>query len=110
MNINLKTSRYVLVLGLFGWWMHAGAADLKIGFVNPVKVLEAAPQVQEANARLEKEFQSRAQKIENAQKEIKRLEEELEEARRQKGLKAFFTTRDAPFQPEPFGPKSTKRE
>lgn len=30
----------------------------------------------------------------------------LEEARRQGGLKAFFESRDAPFQPEPFGPRA----
>ncbi|HWP60795.1 MAG TPA: enoyl-CoA hydratase/isomerase family protein [Candidatus Acidoferrales bacterium] len=32
----------------------------------------------------------------------------MEEARRRGGLKAFFETRDAPFQPEPFGPKARK--
>lgn len=32
----------------------------------------------------------------------------MEEARRQNGLKAFFGMRDAPFQPEPFGPHSRK--
>lgn len=32
----------------------------------------------------------------------------LEEARQRGGLKAFFETRDAPFQPEPFGPHSRK--
>ena len=32
----------------------------------------------------------------------------MEEARKQGGLKAFFETRDAPFQPEPFGPKARK--
>lgn len=32
----------------------------------------------------------------------------MEEARKQGGLKAFFETRDAPFQPEPFGPKTRK--
>lgn len=34
----------------------------------------------------------------------------LEEARKQGGLRAFFQTRDAPFQPEPFGPRSRKRK
>ncbi|MGH7847856.1 MAG: enoyl-CoA hydratase/isomerase family protein [Candidatus Binatia bacterium] len=32
----------------------------------------------------------------------------MEEARKQGGRKAFFETRDAPFQPEPFGPKAKK--
>lgn len=34
----------------------------------------------------------------------------LEEARQGGGLKAFFETRDAPFQPEPFGPHSKNRQ
>ena len=32
----------------------------------------------------------------------------MEEARQQGGLKMFFDTRDAPFQPEPFGPRARK--
>ncbi len=32
------------------------AADLRIGVVNPIKVLEAAPQAEEARKRLEREF------------------------------------------------------
>jgi hypothetical protein len=32
----------------------------------------------------------------------------LEQARRQGGLEAFLRERDAPFQPEPFGPKAKK--
>ncbi len=32
----------------------------------------------------------------------------IEEARQKGGLKAFFETRDAPFQPEPFGPRARK--
>ena len=33
----------------------------------------------------------------------------LEEAKKKGGLKAFFETRDAPFKPEPFGPRAQKR-
>ena len=47
-----------------------------------------------------------------AMAQLSRREEfnrEMEEARHEKGLKAFFETRDAPFQPEPFGPKAAKR-
>jgi len=32
----------------------------------------------------------------------------MEEARKKGGLRAFFEERDAPFQPEPFGPRSRK--
>jgi enoyl-CoA hydratase/carnithine racemase len=34
----------------------------------------------------------------------------LEEAKRKGGVRAFIETRDAPFQPEPFGPRSRKRK
>ncbi len=33
----------------------------------------------------------------------------MEDARQKGGVKAFFETRDAPFQPEPFGPKARKK-
>jgi len=32
----------------------------------------------------------------------------MEEAKKKSGLKAFFETRDAPFKPEPFGPRAKK--
>jgi enoyl-CoA hydratase len=34
----------------------------------------------------------------------------LEEARQQRGMRAYIATRDAPFQPEPFGPRSQPRD
>ena len=34
----------------------------------------------------------------------------LDEARQQGGMRAYIATRDAPFQPEPFGPRSQPRE
>ncbi|MFQ5934190.1 MAG: hypothetical protein ACE5KI_06075, partial [Dehalococcoidia bacterium] len=34
----------------------------------------------------------------------------LDEAQRQGGLREFLQTRDGPFQPEPFGPRSRPRE
>jgi enoyl-CoA hydratase/carnithine racemase len=34
------------------------------------------------------------------------LNRRLDEARKSGGLKEFFKTRDAPFQPEPFGPRA----
>jgi hypothetical protein len=34
----------------------------------------------------------------------------LEEAKKKGGVKAFVEERDRPFQPEPFGPRSAKRQ
>lgn len=56
---------------------HVTAKELKIGFVNAVKVMEQAPQVSAANARLEREFEPRQREIANGQREIKGLEDKL---------------------------------
>ncbi len=54
------------------------AADsYKIGVVNAVKVLEAAPQAGQAKKRLEKEFAARDKKLVAAQKSVKVKEDKL---------------------------------
>ncbi len=52
-------------------------AELKIGFVNVPKVMEKAPQAEQAKKRLEKEFSPRDKQLVAQQKEIKKLEEKL---------------------------------
>lgn len=52
-------------------------AELKIGFVNALKVMDVAPQVEQANSRLEREFAPRQQNILNAQKQVRDLEDRL---------------------------------
>ena len=64
-----------LALFAFG---SATAADYKIGVVNAVRVLEAAPQSEVAKKKLEKEFGPRDKDLLNAQKELKSLEDRLE--------------------------------
>jgi outer membrane protein len=71
-----KYSTYLLV-GFIGLLPALAAAELKVGFVNAVKVMESAPQVEKANARLEQEFAPRQRRIVNAQQEVRRLEEKL---------------------------------
>jgi len=53
------------------------AADLRIGVVNPIKVLEAAPQAEEARKRLEREFAPRDRNLVAAQRKAKQLEDRL---------------------------------
>jgi outer membrane protein len=53
------------------------AADVKIGVVNAEKILQEAPQVDNARSRLEKEFAPRDRALAADQKEVKRLEEQL---------------------------------
>ena len=53
------------------------AADLKIGVVNAVGVLEAAPQADIARKKLEKEFATRDRELVAAQKALKGLEDRM---------------------------------
>ncbi len=55
----------------------AAHAELKIGYVNAVKVIEEAPQGEAALKKLEAEFGPRDKKIVELQNRIKQLEEDL---------------------------------
>lgn len=54
------------------------AADLKIGYVNAVKVIEEAPQHEAALKKLKAEFDPRDKKLIEMQNKVKQLEQELE--------------------------------
>lgn len=56
---------------------HAMAADLKVGYVNAARLLEEAPQAEEASRRLKKEFAPREESIMATQKEVADMEEQL---------------------------------
>jgi outer membrane protein len=56
----------------------AFAQELKIGYVNAVKVIEEAPQGEAAKKKLEAEFGPRDKKLVSMQARIKQLEDELE--------------------------------
>jgi len=58
-------------------WSSASLAELKIGYVNAVKVIEEAPQGAAALKKLEAEFGPRDKRLVDMQARIKRLEEEL---------------------------------
>jgi outer membrane protein len=53
------------------------AADLKLGFVDAMRLLEDAPQARDATARLQREFASREEEIAQAQSQVMRMEERL---------------------------------
>jgi outer membrane protein len=58
---------------------HATAyAELKIGYVNAVKVIEEAPQGEAALKKLEAEFSPRDKKIVEMQDKVKEIEQDLE--------------------------------
>lgn len=69
---------YLIIVSLFcSLLSFPVAAELKIGFVNAIKILETAPQVEDADNRLKKEFAPRQRRLVSAQQEIKTLEERL---------------------------------
>jgi len=53
------------------------AADYRIGVVNAAKILEAAPQADAARKALEKEFAPKDHELVAAQKELKKLQDQL---------------------------------
>ena len=68
---------FVLVLFLFFPTAFVHAAELKIGFVNTAKILNEAPQAEEASKRLEREFAPRKKGLEDAAKSLRTLEQKL---------------------------------
>jgi outer membrane protein len=59
-------------------WSASAQTELKIGYVNAVKVIEEAPQGEAALKKLEAEFNPRDKKIVEMQNRIKDLEQEME--------------------------------
>lgn len=57
---------------------NANAAELKVGYVNAVKVIEEAPQGEAALKKLEAEFGPRDKKLVAMQAKVKKLEDELD--------------------------------
>ncbi len=72
-----KKILYPLLLGAVIYSPATGAAELRLGVVNPVKILESAPQAEAARKRLEQEFASRDRQLVSAQKALKQKEDQL---------------------------------
>ena len=68
-----------LVFGLQS--SHADQQRIKIGFVNPVKLLELSPQGEKALRSLEDEFQPRDQELIDLREKVLRLEVDLDKNR-----------------------------
>lgn len=66
------------LIALLAGMAPVAAAELKIGYVNAVKVIEEAPQGEAALKKLEAEFAPRDKKIVEMQERLKQLEQDLE--------------------------------
>ncbi len=80
----------------------ASAVELKIGYVNAVKVIEEAPQGEAALKKLEAEFAPRDKQIVELQNKLKLLEQELE--------KNALVLKDAEHRSKEFEIVSLKRD
>jgi len=67
----------VLMLSLLLAAPVPASAELKLGYVDAIRLLEEAPQAREATQRLQREFASREEEIARAQEEVKRMEDSL---------------------------------
>ena len=75
-----KTAATIILTGLMTMMsMHSSAvlAEAKIGFVDTVKLLEAAPQAKSAQSKIESEFAPREKELVALQREIKKLEDNM---------------------------------
>ncbi len=74
-NLHIK-----IVFAVFLLFLHTGTANAeesKIGFVNPIDLLDKAPQTKAAKEKVEREFKTRDTELVNKQKELRRQEETL---------------------------------
>lgn len=79
MNRHIVFRLGILVLGTALVVPGAMAQEaVRIGFVNAIKVLEAAPQAENARKALEREFSGRDKQLVEAQKAIKTMEDKLD--------------------------------
>ena len=78
----MKKQPLLLIIGLlFAIAAQNTMAQLKIGVINPIKLMDQAPQVEDANTRLKQEFAPRERRLISAGQEIKNLEERLTKKR-----------------------------
>ncbi len=76
-KVMMHTVSIVSSILLYGFAVGGHAEDYRIGVVNALKVLEQAPQAEEARKRLEEEFADRDRKLVATQKELKTKEDKL---------------------------------
>ncbi len=74
----MNTLRIALLLLLMGGASLGMAQGLKVGFVNTAKILDEAPQAQNARRQLEREFSPRDRGLTDAERSLQQLEDRLQ--------------------------------
>lgn len=67
----------VMLLASLSLYSQSTLAEMKIGFVDTVKLMEGAPQAKSAQSRIEAEFEPREKELVELQREIKKMEDDL---------------------------------
>nr|AQQ74526.1 hypothetical protein [uncultured bacterium] len=99
-----------LVLGVALQGPTAAAAELKLGYVDAVRLLEESPQAREATRKLKEEFAPREDEINRLQEQVKKMEDALardaavmsEAERRNQGLEVMSRKRELTRMQEAF--------
>jgi outer membrane protein len=68
-----------LAVMLIAFGLHAGVAraEMKVGVINTVQLMEEAPQAKAAQSKIESEFAPREKELVGLQREIRKLEDQL---------------------------------
>lgn len=91
----------VMLFALLLWLIPtAQAADLKIGTVNVAKILSQSPQADQANKRLQREFEPRQKALQDTEKNLRSMQERMESANdsQRRNLERDFRTQSRDFQ------------
>lgn len=74
----MRKSVAAILSGLALWSMAAGAAEVKIGFVNTERIFRDAAPAVKAQKKLEKEFEKRDQELQRMAKQLQTVQEGME--------------------------------
>lgn len=75
--MNIKTLLAPLVAAAMVFTSGIVQAEMRVGFVNTVKLMEEAPQAKAAQSKIESEFAPREKELVSLQREIRNLDEKL---------------------------------
>lgn len=77
MNRAITVKMLVAMLVMSACYSGGVSAEMRIGFVDTAKLMEAAPQVKAAQSKIESEFAPREKELVDLQREIRTLDERL---------------------------------
>lgn len=77
MNRNRTATLMAALVAAVSMYSNGVLAEMKIGFVDTAKLMEAAPQVKSAQSKIESEFAPREKELVALQQEIRNLEDKL---------------------------------